>query len=143
MPTDFKEHDAPRIVEPAFLRAALIRYPECAACGDPAANAHHVIPKGYRPPGDDLIQNIVGLCGTGTSKCHGAFHGNPYVVRTPVGTGGSMWMERRTSEWVKERIGEHLLAERPDVIEYVESRLGDAAWYFLGRYYYLSKEDAT
>ena len=126
-----------RIVDPAVIRVARLRYPECAACGAPGGNGHHVLPKDYRPAGADVVQYIVSLCGSGTSRCHGAFHGSPYVVQT------GNWVldvERRDAEWVARHIGRTLLAERPDVIEYLHRRLGrNKARWFLERTYYIEE----
>jgi hypothetical protein len=37
-------------------------------------------PTRLHAPGPDLPWNIISLCGSGTSECHGAFHGNPYTT---------------------------------------------------------------
>lgn len=53
---------------------------ECwGGCGKAGANRHHLIPKDFEIRGPDEDWNLIPLCGTGTSRCHGAFHGNPYV----------------------------------------------------------------
>lgn len=127
-----------RIVDPAAVKVAALRDRECAACGDPAANAHHILPKDRG--GDDVPENIVGLCGSGTSGCHGAFHGSPYVV-TLVGvsdapTGATIYDERRDRAWVAERIGRTLARRRGDTIAYVLERLGHVdGWRFLTETY--------
>jgi hypothetical protein len=41
----------------------------CVACGLRPASLHHIVPKSQR--GDDLITNLVPLCGNGTTGCHG------------------------------------------------------------------------
>lgn len=125
-----------RIVDQSVVARATLRRRSCAACGGQGANGHHVLPKGHRPAGDDVEENIVTLCGTGTSGCHGAFHGNPYTVQ--VGN-WALDVERRDSEWVRRRVGEHLLGQRWDVIEYVLQRLGDGPGRaFLDRFYFIS-----
>lgn len=123
---DFKPE--PRIVDRTATKRALLRYPTCLACGERATNGHHVLSIGRGQTGDDVIPNIVGLCGTGSSGCHGAFHGNAYTVRR----------ERRDREWVARRIGERLPTSRPDVITYVLGKLGaEAGADFLERVYYV------
>jgi hypothetical protein len=142
--TDFK--DPPRVKDPTATRRALLRYPECLACGERASNGHHVLPVGRGSTGDDVIENIIGLCGTGTMRCHGAYHGNPYMA--PVGpfrgersgliSSYSRDLERRDREWVARRIGERLTIERPDVADYVLGKLGrDPGLAYLERNYYL------
>lgn len=39
-------------------------------CGKPAKSLHHLLPRSLG--GDDVADNLVGLCGDGTSGCHGA-----------------------------------------------------------------------
>lgn len=48
----------------------------CLVCKSPYPNAAHIIGRGQG--GDDMIENLMPLCGSGSSRCHGAFHGNPY-----------------------------------------------------------------
>lgn len=99
----------------------------CAACGREASNAHHVIPRGSPYFGDDVVENLVVVCGTGTGYCHGALHGSPYVDKV-----GRRWTEQD----VRYAIGEHLVKHRPDVIAYVLAKLGDVAGadYLVRRY---------
>lgn len=131
----------PRIVDPTATTRALLLYPDCAACLYPASNGHHVLPIGRGATGDDVVENVVGLCGTGTGLCHGAFHGNPYSVPLCVGAEGKLGQYvRRDREWVCRRIGQHLLDRRPDVIKYVLWKLGPGPGpgrAFLSRVYYL------
>jgi len=42
----------------------------CGVVGRDRLNRAHLVPKGQR--GDDVPQNIVPLCGSGTTGCHGA-----------------------------------------------------------------------
>lgn len=125
-----------RIVDPSAVRRAALRRRECAACGEPGANGHHVLERD--DGGDDVDENIVTLCGSGTRGCHGAIHGNPYVsVVARVGPGGSPFTEteRRDRDWVARRIGLHLY-ERPETLRYVVERAGliPACHYLLSRY---------
>lgn len=101
-----------------MLRAARLRWDECASCHRPPANGHHVVPRGGPYFGDDLIENIVLVCGSGTMGCHGALHGAPYVDRA-----GRRW----TEEDVRRAIGSTISSGRPDTVAYVLSKLGDLA----------------
>lgn len=57
------------------------------------------------------------ICGSGTARCHGAFHGAPYVDE-----GGKRW----TEEDVRREIGRSI-ADRRDTVAYVLEKLGDQA----------------
>lgn len=119
---------AKRIVDHVAVRSTLLRFNWCAACSRPAGGAHHVIPRSEG--GDDVPGNIVGLCGSGTSDCHGAWHGNPYVI---LGM-------RRDAEWVRRRVGHELRERRRDVLAYVCEKLGDDAGLdYLCRIYYINE----
>lgn len=125
-----------RIENPKALRLAHSLYDECAACGAPKDSIHHLVQKGSPHHGDDVVENMIGICGHGTAGCHGAYHGSPYVVRTFL-----LEEERRDTEWVSRRIGKHLEAHRPDAIAYILGKLGeDAGRAFLLRFYYLEVE---
>lgn len=123
-----RERRPRRIVDHGAVKRSGLVNRECAACGKPAANSHHVIPRGGPHFGDDVPGNLVGLCGSGTMGCHGAHHGNPYVVHiTPDArsmTKFAPFDERRDATWVNRRIGLYLGSHRPDVIEYVLGKLG-------------------
>jgi hypothetical protein len=124
---DFKQ--GKRLVDPDAVQRSLFRHPECAACGVVADSAHHVVQKGSPHFGDDVEENVVGLCGHGTARCHGAFHGSPYTVAG----------ERRDAEWVGRRIGQTLLDARPECIAYVLVKLGqNPGRAYLERFYYIS-----
>lgn len=90
-----------------------------------------MLPRGER--GDDILANMLLLCGSGTSGCHGAWHGNPYVAQK------GHWVldvERRDRAWVGQRIGEHIRRERLDTILYLTLKLGrDAAEDYLRKHY--------
>lgn len=65
-----------RIVDPAAGRLKVVREGECRICerrpsGHPLdfLNRMHVVPKGLG--GDDVDDNIVPGCGSGTTGCHG------------------------------------------------------------------------
>lgn len=113
---------APRIVATRnqwrALRRDLLRgsYGKCVGCRIwfPVAllNLHHVRPRSLR--GDDLAQNLVPLCGSGTTGCHGTY-------------------ENRSPGWLKvaARIREHVTA-RPLMLAYALDHEG-GAWF--DRYY--------
>lgn len=42
---------------------------ECRICGQPASNMHHLYPRSQG--GDDVADNLIPLCGSGTTGCHG------------------------------------------------------------------------
>lgn len=86
----------------------------CVACGVIATNRHHVIQKGSPHFGEDIEENLAPLCGSGTSGCHGAFHGNPWVDKT-----GHRW----TADEVGAAIG-RWLREDPARIAYAIERAG-------------------
>lgn len=128
-----------RILDAKAIVRAKLMYPYCAACvAGPASNGHHVLPADRF--GDDVVENIVGICGTGTSLCHGAHHGNPYTqLVLDMRERGGRVLERRDAEWVNRRIGVTLLKERQDVIGYVLEKLGDVPGRdYLARVYYVS-----
>ncbi len=144
VPTDPKQ--GKRIVDPSALARARLVYDECAACGAPATNPHHIIPRSEG--GDDLLSNLVGICGNGTMRCHGAMHGSPYTIEIGRGTARVVpkgWdmsnfpaalFERRDQQWVANRLGTHIALHRPDVIDYVKWKLGrSAGTEYLHRHY--------
>ena len=139
----------PRIVDREARRRARLRAEPCAACGGVPSNVHHVIQKSAPYFGDDVPGNLLLLCGSGTSGCHGAHHGNPYEVGSRYeATGVGRFVdrgprfERRDREWVNRRIGETIKCCRPDVIEYVLAKLGDhQGRFFLEKTYYLRLEE--
>lgn len=138
---EFRKGNSRRRVEDTdAIRRAKIRHPHCAACGKYGGNGHHVLPKDRF--GDDVEENIVVLCGSGTSGCHGAHHGSPYVVpvaTTPLVPPPSPITVRRDAEWVNRKVGEHLYYARPDVIEYILGKLGEErGTVFLQDTYYLT-----
>jgi hypothetical protein len=69
----------------------LRREGRCRACGVKGydkLNRAHLVPKGQR--GDDLDCNIVPLCGSGTSGCHGALTDH-HVATSPSLLYGAEW----------------------------------------------------
>jgi len=115
------------VVDTGASRRTLLKSRECVACGAAASNAHHVVQKGSPHFGDDVEANLLPLCGTGTSGCHGATHGSPYV------RDGHRW----TAEKVNRRIG-LAVAAHPDTLSYVLDKLGQSAGReYLRRAYHL------
>ena len=72
---------ARRIVDPAAGRDKVLLEGRCRVCGRTwGLNRAHLVPKGQR--GDDVDSNIVPLCGSGTTGCHGKLtdHSNGWLV---------------------------------------------------------------
>ena len=86
----------------ATLRACLT-YRECP-CGAPAATGHHVLARGSPYFGDDVVENIVPLCGSGTTGCHGQVENEDELALMMLGL--------------------HIATYRPDVCVYVLEKLG-------------------
>ena len=61
----------PRLVDRDALKRAGLLSDECASCGKPPANVHHVIPKGSPHFGDDVPETAV-AGGDEASTEHGA-----------------------------------------------------------------------
>ncbi len=59
----------------------------CCVCGRPAANCHHVMPRGRgkafqlsTPAGKwQLKSPLFAVCGSGTTGCHDGFHGGAFL----------------------------------------------------------------
>ena len=60
-----------RIVDPKVGLETIAKGRQCAVegCTKPAATRHHVVPKSLG--GDDHVDNIFGVCGSGTTEHHG------------------------------------------------------------------------
>lgn len=90
-----------RIKDPALLRRFRMRSTVCAICGGAypgQCDPHHVYPKGRG--GDDVEANLVALC----RECHDEIEDWRPEVR----------------KW----LGQHLRRDRPDVLDYLERKLG-------------------
>lgn len=65
----------------------------CEICGHPANNAHHR--KNAGQGGNDALSNLLLLCGSGTTRCHGYVTApvKNYMLwpRKPKTMGWSMW----------------------------------------------------
>lgn len=61
----------PRVVDPDAGTKKILSEERCRACGGHLfLNRAHLVARGQR--GDDVDDNIVPLCGSGTSGCHGS-----------------------------------------------------------------------
>lgn len=90
----------------ATKRAVRLR-PVCVMpeCDNRSTNGHHVISRGAPHFGDDVDENIVALCGSGSSGCHGLIENEDVTARR--------------------QLGEHIAYERPDTMRYVTDKLGE------------------
>ena len=84
------------------MRQAHWSFDECVICGGIDISIHHILPRGQG--GDDVWENLVPLCGSGTTGCHGGVEGG--------------------LDSVTHALGRYVLAERPDTIKYLRKRLG-------------------
>ena len=87
--------------DPDLLRILHLERGECALCGEVEFELHHVLSRAQG--GDDVRENIVKLC----AERHGEITHN--------------------EEGARRALGEHLLAARWDVLDYLESKLGEEA----------------
>jgi hypothetical protein len=141
LPPDPKQ--GKRIVDPDARRRVRARGDECAACGGPASNAHHVLQRGAPHFGDDVVENLLLVCGSGTMGCHGAWHGSPYVAYVKLVGDPVQRTERRDRDWVASRMGRFMLHQRPDTILYVIEKLGlIVGCNFLEREYLIPRDSA-
>lgn len=103
-----------RVRDASVLRAIHLSADECCVCGTTwPLSAHHVLPRARG--GDDYEYNLVMLCGSGTTGCHGGYHEGSWDVRAAIGK-----------------------ALTPAHVSYVIGRLGtEAGWDFLTREYRL------
>lgn len=99
---------AARARDPELLRALHVEWRECAladldlpAClGASPRSLHHV----HRHPRDDVRANLVMLCGSGTTGCHGAIE--------------------HADEETRRALGRHIRIHRPDTFGYLREKLG-------------------
>lgn len=92
----------PRIKDPELLRQAHWAYDECVICGSINISIHHVLRRGQG--GDDVWENLVALCGDGTSGCHGGVEGSVDAVC--------------------HALGRYIVCERHDTVAYLARKLG-------------------
>jgi hypothetical protein len=99
---------AARIVDRLATTRACLRWRECLVCGGPSATGHHVLARGAG--GDDVLENITPLCGSGTTGCHGLVE-----ARDPDALAA---------------LGDAILRCRPDVLDYLAAKIPQAASWF-------------
>ena len=89
----------------------------CVVCGEPGANAHHVLYGSWAGRRENVLANGVMLCGSGTLGCHGRFHAGDRAVAIAI--------------------GEYIRDHRPDTLSYLATKLGatQAIDYIERRYY--------
>jgi len=86
----------------------------CVVCGEPGANAHHILFASQG--GEKVLANGAMLCGSGTMGCHG--------------------LMTAMDEETRRAIGEYILDQRPDTVSYLTLKLGGrGAQDFLRRVY--------
>lgn len=89
-----------------LVRALLWRERECELCGKrKAESAHHAVSR--KQGGDDIIENLVALCGDGVRLCHGEVEASrsarsrlrpklrPEVVAYIIERKGEAWLDRK------------------------------------------------
>lgn len=117
MATDFKSGS--RIRDPELLRQAHWAFDECVICGDIDISVHHILSRSPSASGagDDVWENLMPLCGSGTHGCHGGVEAELDSVCRSVGL--------------------YIVRERPDTVHYLVKKLGSraAAAEFLRRRY--------
>ncbi len=95
-----------RIKDPDLLRQAHWAFDECVLCGAIDISIHHILSRSASSSGagDDVWENLVPLCGDGTTGCHGLVEAGSDVACRALG-----WYVTR---------------ERPDTMEYLATKLG-------------------
>jgi hypothetical protein len=99
---------ARRVRDPELLRRLHLEWRSCALAvylnhHEEALSLHHV----SKHPRDDVRGNLVMLCGHGTAGCHGLIEAGDDEVRY--------------------QLGRHVIAERRDIIQYVQKAKGSRA----------------
>lgn len=64
------------------MREAKLYGKRCRCCEHRAATLHHLVPKSLG--GDDVLPNLIPLCGDGTLGCHGAVEASRLWARERV-----------------------------------------------------------
>lgn len=83
------------------MRQAHWAFDECVICGSINISIHHILPRSQG--GDDVWENLVPLCGDGTTGCHGGVEGG--------------------LDSVSHALGRYLVQERPDTLKYLQTKL--------------------
>jgi hypothetical protein len=94
-----------RIRDPLLLRDLHYEWKECALCltTSERLSLHHIC----KHPRDDVRGNLVMLCGSGTTGCHGLVEDRDKATCALLGA--------------------HVRKERPDVLEHLRWRFGQEA----------------
>lgn len=93
-----------RIKDSLVLRTLHLEWRECALCGKTGQlSLHHI----NKHPRDDVRGNLVMVCGSGTTGCHGRIEAHDQQT---------MWL-----------LGEHIMGCRGDTIVYLYEYLGAVA----------------
>lgn len=100
-----RKRKATRVIDRQATTRAVLAQDRCSCCPSRSATGHHVLAKGQG--GDDVDANIVAVCGSGTTGCHGKIEGADRETRAIL--------------------GRFLLSERPDTLEYLSGKLGPSA----------------
>ena len=94
-----------RIDDPDTLARLHRRWNECVLCGKARGQGrlslHHI----HKHPRDDVVANLVMLCGNGTTGCHG-------------------WIEAG-HEATRKLLGRYIARRRLDTLDYLSAKLGD------------------
>lgn len=98
--TDFK--NPPRIKDPELMKRLWARRGVCVLCGNPAS-IHHIYARGQQ--GDDVVENLIWLCGDGVTGHHGLIEAMDVVTRI--------------------ELGEYIKKNRPSTILYMQLKLGN------------------
>lgn len=90
-----------RVRDPQLLKVLHLKWRECVLCrANDQLSLHHI----NKHPRDDIEGNLVMVCGSGTTGCHGL-------------------LEARNSEKLAE-LGVYILKARGDTIVYLYDRMG-------------------
>lgn len=87
----------------------------CACCGKPATNAHHWPPRSkglFEHHGHILRPSLIALCGSGTTGCHGAWHGARFKA---------LWMwdtPKYAQEWLDGYMLDEIEPHSPELYRY-------------------------
>jgi hypothetical protein len=104
------QRSAKRINDPKVFRseeAGELRAQPCRACKERAGRElHHLVPRSQR--GDDVIENLVGIC----TECHDKLHRGLQSVRIYLAIGETLRvreiayvLEKKGAGWLEQRYG--------------------------------------
>lgn len=81
------------------LRAAKLIGKPCRVCERQAESLHHLLPRSQG--GDDVAVNLIPLCGSGTTGCHGAIEAAEWLPRSVLGSR----LSPEEVEYVRRKLG--------------------------------------